>query len=1735
MANDRIRLTPIILIIWSIAMEALSNGDSYYVGRDWLESGPINNEHMHIRKKRVVGTNINDANFTFVEVASQTMGSMLVEIGDSFTFEVTIDLPGILDTKKSDMVIEIFGLDSSNGVAGIHVCQAHEEEISGHGENIRSIQEYPVYVNEMPSHRKNFVAKTRMIREQLHTEGFGDVGNANKIQAQFQAVVVNAGLDENWSYQNGGTHYITVGIQYGDEFLWIGQASFIVDLKNQDYDFAVNIESGPIDTDKTSFMKGKGYIFTIRANVVEPVADVALQVFQPLGYNDVFHIGHIQRRMGNAFACSPQDGWQDKYSLSPSDLTVNNASIFYSFLVNREAQRDISNDANEIVFLVPVHVMNIDSLPPGVNRTLSFVLQVGKEKIWTTLEERPISDQPLTLSNGVTPTFLSVRLLNNVTSNQIPKGDSIVFLVELRCPKSAYCKFDVELLSSANGQPAIPVGARIINGGTIAYFSPPWSVYANQDENVVVSFGKVENPASEDTDVSLELTYALDPTADDAHLIELVNPKIGGLPIVLPKDLKASSNNLNSMLKVEIDDFGFDENVHIHGQAAFELRVTVESGAGAEGLVLEAIPDLDFDHELRICSLRILDIGRGLPCVYHSHYKPNAEYYKSDETLPFNNLAKLKLDRICPYSVPKMDKNDNQFVARIVYESPTALKTTPSTFKLNGGLRIKDEVVWVASKSFQLIDTAMNTTNLEYAQGSDVSSSPFVATYPTIATRGRKPSFHPGEGISEQYILKFPPLSRGAYNFVLKPYAHSRACKIKITHIGENYPCTQPPGPMITGFENIEIQYDSNGNNMESEFGESVTLKLKGLTNWGRSPVHFDLTPDENSIQVVAFYQLDPKAIFTVNDVMDLNFELHEASSNGKVLQKGNTTHALDPIVLPTGQKHLPIPNVTVEFLNVATMSKGLLFKKAPNILRIHVPIPATMLGDMKVSLVNVDFASGLDLLQFCNLTLTEQGANIPCVHPINSVSTNYSADAYRTLENNITLYKSIDAYVNGICHFAYSRDTNDNYLTFEASVLVLNETQEGKEVSLKIVIESEEFMGNGEVDIILPNGNKPRIAEPLENDVVVDLVTPNEAQVVALEGNPSTCEIGEKIWIGYNITVPRGKTIKMEAALLLPSENNRALFHAVDVKFDTCNGKNVLCMNPSIDLQRTFPTTFLKSSNITTFMQRDIVTIDFGYVTNAGLSFKQGLYDGDLDDTFSLRFLIQKSDHQIWDRNMDRPIQCSIKFGDVATVVESWIGFEISKLKEEQGQMFITSNLSEPSKQYENGDTIYVQSVIKHDEMSTREGYPTFIQVIVPHYLTYKENSDSFLTNYSSIGNDEIVTVTVANTSGILFQFPQGISFPDIVELNFSLSVEMDGKRPIGSGVESSAIVFAPICFHSGHNKTNSSVSNCGSLRALPFESCAPECLDEITFNKTCQITASSTFDESLFPPHFVIPSLSNSPVSGWAPALKTPLNSRSEFPDYLEFNFLAAVRIGQIYVHSETDTFRQVKTIQIQYGHIHGFFTNWKDPVRLDLGPKIEIDPSLEAQFIRLILVSTDIQDVMEKPPGISKVEFKGCLPQPQQLSSCQNEEESSRASEYFAVDDFRDIVYYCERLDTRARTNCYASGGRGIVAGWTELPKYVSSLIGYDQEEKLMLFTGLTDRYCFKSVDGQKITQLDCTKLETLPSLIEANRIRRPETTTSPQKGTWTGQQLQYGGRLEGIYDETNIILQWKSCCL
>lgn len=79
---------------------------------------------------------------------------------------------------------------------------------------------------------------------------------------------------------------------------------------------------------------------------------------------------------------------------------------------------------------------------------------------------------------------------------------------------------------------------------------------------------------------------------------------------------------------------------------------------------------------------------------------------------------------------------------------------------------------------------------------------------------------------------------------------------------------------------------------------------------------------------------------------------------------------------------------------------------------------------------------------------------------------------------------------------------------------------------------------------------------------------------------------VAEKKWIPFYIKFPKDKLLKMEASILLPSEDNKAMFHATDLKFAPSPGQNVLCTTPDIDLQRAFVTTFEQTSNLSTFMQ---------------------------------------------------------------------------------------------------------------------------------------------------------------------------------------------------------------------------------------------------------------------------------------------------------------------------------------------------------------------------------------------------------------------------------------------------------------------------------------------------------------------------------------------------------------------
>ena len=87
-------------------------------------------------------------------------------------------------------------------------------------------------------------------------------------------------------------------------------------------------------------------------------------------------------------------------------------------------------------------------------------------------------------------------------------------------------------------------------------------------------------------------------------------------------------------------------------------------------------------------------------------------------------------------------------------------------------------------------------------------TTPFVTSYPIITARDNNNEKFKGQaGFYIKYIIKTHPQTRGDYKFEVRPPVDAAVCKITVTHIGDNMPCAEPPGPSLTGYENTIIDY----------------------------------------------------------------------------------------------------------------------------------------------------------------------------------------------------------------------------------------------------------------------------------------------------------------------------------------------------------------------------------------------------------------------------------------------------------------------------------------------------------------------------------------------------------------------------------------------------------------------------------------------------------------------------------------------------------------------------------------------------------------------------------------------------------------------------------------------------------------------------------------------------------------------------------------------------------------
>ena len=84
-----------------------------------------------------------------------------------------------------------------------------------------------------------------------------------------------------------------------------------------------------------------------------------------------------------------------------------------------------------------------------------------------------------------------------------------------------------------------------------------------------------------------------------------------------------------------------------------------------------------------------------------------------------------------------------------------------------------------------------------------------------------------------------------------------------------------------------------------------------------------------------------------------------------------------------------------------------------------------------------------------------------------------------------------------------------------------------------------------------------------------------------------------------------------------------------------------------------------------------------------------------------------------------------------------------------------------------------------------------------------------------------QLVLDTGETVSVTDFEFTGGILFPDIISLKFSLTVDPNSERAIGSGEATTAIAMHPICIQSvfyDWPKDENTYVGCGTMTAETF-----------------------------------------------------------------------------------------------------------------------------------------------------------------------------------------------------------------------------------------------------------------------------------------------------------------------------
>ncbi|KAH3860371.1 hypothetical protein DPMN_023269, partial [Dreissena polymorpha] len=1003
--------------------------------------------------------------------------------------------------------------------------------------------------------------------------------------AEHTATVLYEAVMTDSLQATNSTYWVSAGAEYSSEtYIWIGQASFTAMM-----DGNMTVGSDPIFnvTLPTSLALGQTVLGTLDMYIPYPAKDYVLKVHTPADEIGLMSICWIQNTwtetdFGSNFRCV------NKYSQITSGLTKDAQAIGNSIatvnlgtLLNKG-----SRDANPVVSDNRVSAQFIAHLYPDVTkvgqlRSLGFSLEAGDTTVIVGTANFTITAAGSSSTNpGLTSVTPSGPILDAMVGKPVkvtyvmsipPSTSASLYVIEASVPANAFTVCSLKVTSIGNAMPC---------------HNPHW--YVSKYETTA---GNVEPDKA-----SVDLGYVtnLNLTTNNLFTVEAVFKPLSGATLntlytlnfnvmvgttsvnIHPMQITVTSSGSPTTITnatapmFNMDFYNGNIQVPVNGGTRVDVTMTTSRNVTYDAFDMEFItPFGNTSTYMHVCRVDIVRNGKNVPCISPEWYNTRMDY-RSQYNDGYNDRALLNLGSLCNMEDVNNNTEDQVNFAFFYRVLDNVEVTHNSEHHVSMGLQYSSTQLFVG-------DIQMTATRGQnFGPVNNQTGNSFGAYF----TNSSYIPLPIGVSLLTTIVIKIP---RGnSSEITVKATSNNQeiqVCTVRVVAAGNHFPCVDDKLVKRT----YVMSADGTG------FSE-VSAAVGIVTNYGDTSGQ--MTPngymDNDGFQVEVILRAargypSTTASYTVHVYLDTQ----------------KTSALAWSLPVTTTESFAAVPQTTAQGPVNASMSIGEMTIGDNNstvaigdvrMVTMDVVVPERSEYDLRVSFVVP--VGDVGKIEICDGAVIFVGDNVPCVN--NEVAPTFQGSS----DYNSTV--SFD--LGYVCNKPlYPGNTGANTVRLAAYVRVVPNglAVPGSTVSISGTVQTfTSTVTVGTLTLTVADSS-------IFTDRVVSLPNvPNDTIMTLSVANPLVMNVGQNVTLDVIVKVPPVSVSRFLFDAEVPHDGTSACMTIRDIRVVGSLGRNVLCVEPSVNNKNVIYTPYYNSSlgnGQTTYGYLDV-----GIITNTGVTYKR-------------------------------------------------------------------------------------------------------------------------------------------------------------------------------------------------------------------------------------------------------------------------------------------------------------------------------------------------------------------------------------------------------------------------------------------------------------------------------------------------------------------------------------------------